>query len=121
MRIVGAISTALSFKALSISPIILSVELGSSELRFSVQLIGCALSVIIGSSFLHKRGFASFSGNRRLTCCRHASVQGLRSEEHTSELQSLMRKSYPVFCLKKNNTCQCKTTIKSTHRTSFSQ
>src|SRR3546814_13464426 len=55
MRIVGAISTALSFKALSISPIILSVELGSSELRFSVQLIGCALSVIIGSSFLHKR------------------------------------------------------------------
>src|SRR3546814_5241657 len=28
----------------------------------------------------------------------------LRSEEHTSELQSLMRISYAVFCLKKNNT-----------------
>src|SRR3546814_10325781 len=30
-----------------------------------------------------------------------------RSEEHTSELQSLMRISYAVFCLKKhiNNTC----------------
>src|SRR3546814_5986866 len=27
-----------------------------------------------------------------------------RSEEHTSELQSLMRISYAVFCLKKNNT-----------------
>src|SRR3546814_1108893 len=26
----------------------------------------------------------------------------LRSEEHTSELQSLMRISYAVFCLKKN-------------------
>src|SRR3546814_2125173 len=26
---------------------------------------------------------------------------GLRSEEHTSELQSLMRISYAVFCLKK--------------------
>src|SRR3546814_1455319 len=26
-----------------------------------------------------------------------------RSEEHTSELQSLMRKSYAVFCLQKNN------------------
>src|SRR3546814_6775818 len=26
-----------------------------------------------------------------------------RSEEHTSELQSLMRTSYAVFCLKKNN------------------
>src|SRR3546814_5036517 len=28
-----------------------------------------------------------------------------RSEEHTSELQSLMRSSYAVFCLKKKNTC----------------
>src|SRR3546814_10428565 len=28
---------------------------------------------------------------------------GARSEEHTSELQSLMRISYAVFCLKKNN------------------
>src|SRR3546814_1815694 len=27
-----------------------------------------------------------------------------RSEEHTSELQSLMRISYAVFCLKKTNT-----------------
>src|SRR3546814_6553799 len=30
-----------------------------------------------------------------------------RSEEHTSELQSLMRISYAVFCLKKNMTTQC--------------
>src|SRR3546814_2965615 len=28
---------------------------------------------------------------------------GERSEEHTSELQSLMRSSYAVFCLQKNN------------------
>src|SRR3546814_8589148 len=28
-------------------------------------------------------------------------VAGIRSEEHTSELQSLMRNSYAVFCLKK--------------------
>src|SRR3546814_5149288 len=27
----------------------------------------------------------------------------VRSEEHTSELQSLMRNSYAVFCLKKKN------------------
>src|SRR3546814_3539108 len=31
-------------------------------------------------------------------------TQHHRSEEHTSELQSLMRKSYAVFCLKKKNT-----------------
>src|SRR3546814_2229653 len=31
---------------------------------------------------------------------------GKRSEEHTSELQSLMRLSYAVFCLKKKNKSQ---------------
>src|SRR3546814_3821146 len=31
-------------------------------------------------------------------------LHGFRSEEHTSELQSLMRNSYAVFCLKKNTT-----------------
>src|SRR3546814_5536364 len=30
-------------------------------------------------------------------------LSGARSEEHTSELQSLMRISYAVFCLKKKN------------------
>src|SRR3546814_5642221 len=36
-------------------------------------------------------------------------LKALRSEEHTSELQSLMRISYAVFCLKKqicNNTTE---------------
>src|SRR3546814_1148100 len=32
----------------------------------------------------------------------------LRSEEHTSELQSLMRISYAVFCLNKNNISRAK-------------
>src|SRR3546814_4713778 len=33
-----------------------------------------------------------------------ASIDRRRSEEHTSELQSLMRISYAVFCLKKKKT-----------------
>src|SRR3546814_10022292 len=37
----------------------------------------------------------------RRTAFQHS--EGLRSEEHTSELQSLMRISYAVFCLKKKN------------------
>src|SRR3546814_4135977 len=42
---------------------------------------------------------------------------GKRSEEHTSELQSLMRISYAVFCLKKKTkTNNNKTTIKRIHR-----
>src|SRR3546814_9727786 len=39
---------------------------------------------------------------RRTTIARSPSRR--RSEEHTSELQSLMRISYAVFCLKKKNT-----------------
>src|SRR3546814_2997035 len=35
------------------------------------------------------------------------SVAGIRSEEHTSELQSIMRISYAVFCVQKNT----KTTV----------
>src|SRR3546814_6737540 len=37
----------------------------------------------------------------------------IRSEEHTSELQSLMRISYAVFCLKQKNHTICSTTIVS--------
>src|SRR3546814_2045068 len=41
-----------------------------------------------------------------------------RSEEHTSELQSLMRISYAVFCLKKKNTQKLKkNTTKARHKT----
>src|SRR3546814_4702818 len=37
-----------------------------------------------------------------------------RSEEHTSELQSLMRISYAVFCLKKKNNTKSKITHENT-------
>src|SRR3546814_10395232 len=39
---------------------------------------------------------------RRFLTARRNSFPALRSEEHTSELQSLMRISYAVFCLKQN-------------------
>src|SRR3546814_8316194 len=49
------------------------------------------------------RGRAARSGP--LSSCRHrlprVRIIPARSEEHTSELQSLMRISYAVFCLKK--------------------
>src|SRR3546814_3133347 len=41
-----------------------------------------------------------------------------RSEEHTSELQSLMRISYAVFCLKKKTTLTTYLTSHKTHHTS---
>src|SRR3546814_1251627 len=54
---------------------------------------------------------AAFGGARRLQPQYHAGLEREvsalrrgRSEEHASELQSLMRISYAVFCLKKKNT-----------------
>src|SRR3546814_7442596 len=46
-----------------------------------------------------RRGAGGLLANGR----RHRHGNRRRSEEHTSELQSLMRISYAVFCLKKKN------------------
>src|SRR3546814_1925222 len=48
-------------------------------------------------------GAAGIRGRPSPRRCRH-SRRCRRSEEHTSELQSLMRISYAVFCLKKKRT-----------------
>src|SRR3546814_7739806 len=51
------------------------------------------------------RGCARVSRTRRFALVGLiVGKQGRRSEEHTSELQSLMRISYAVFCLKKTKT-----------------
>src|SRR3546814_4472552 len=61
----------------------------------------------------HKSSFAALSnaaalsnissGFSRFASLRSQISVSKRSEEHTSELQSLMRISYAVFCLKKKN------------------
>src|SRR3546814_2535185 len=49
-------------------------------------------------------GFAEeYDVERKYRETRLYQVAPIRSEEHTSELQSLMRISYAVFCLKKKN------------------
>src|SRR3546814_5756899 len=53
-----------------------------------------------------RRGAAS---RRCLTEAADGRPSRKRSEEHTSELQSLMRNSYAVFCLKKKTTKRNKT------------
>src|SRR3546814_8308001 len=65
-------------------------------------------------------GIAQVCGPDQVFTCRKAVViDGLsnpitvRSEEHTSELQSLMRISYAVFCWQKNT--QQKLTTHATH------
>src|SRR3546814_4174042 len=53
------------------------------------------------SVLLRSGGGVRDSGRVALRRGRHGSEDRQRSEEHTSELQSLMRISYAVFCLKK--------------------
>src|SRR3546814_9178762 len=50
-------------------------------------------------------------GNSILRLLHYPPVSPGRSEEHTSELQSLMRISYAVFCLKKKKHRQNRTVI----------
>src|SRR3546814_2547220 len=83
-----------------------------SEPPGSAARAGGGWSEILGS----ERASLATSGERPMGCagsrvvdvsgrprrCRCMLVRG-RSEEHTSELQSLMRISYAVFCLKKKN------------------
>src|SRR3546814_4592824 len=51
-------------------------------------------------------GLVTKGRRERRTGGHHHCNQEWRSEEHTSELQSLMRISYAVFCLKKKNNIQ---------------
>src|SRR3546814_9260260 len=51
--------------------------------------------------FVHEQGLSRRNPLRAEICTGLLTLN--RSEEHTSELQSLMRISYAVFCLKKKN------------------
>src|SRR3546814_2797937 len=61
------------------------------------------------------------SRRRRRACAGDRGLRGVlgqcavRSEEHTSELQSLMRISYAVFCLKKKTKCKTDKLHSQTH------
>src|SRR3546814_2320220 len=86
----------------------------------SCHLLGAAVALLQGGG-RRRRRLHSRSSDRGLRAqCRrptHAAAwrrggggdRRLRSEEHTSELQSLMRISYAVFCLKKKNNLYCTT------------
>src|SRR3546814_3319241 len=65
------------------------VRFDDDPLEFHQQVASAALDEIAGSQILVRLGHG-------------------RSEEHTSELQSLMRISYAVFCLKNKNKKQRK-------------
>src|SRR3546814_4700056 len=75
-----------------------------------VQSVHCELCVLCGPFVFPNIPYSSRSREARnqgalaeSTSNTYICTHGRRSEEHTSELQSLMRISYAVFCLKKKN------------------
>src|SRR3546814_1822157 len=70
-----------------------------------LHLFGQRQPAVFGSGFFLAQHFEFFCqrGEAGVVAGEEAAVGefGSRSEEHTSELQSLMRISYAVFCLKK--------------------
>src|SRR3546814_3750256 len=91
------------------------LEVGAGSLLLSCQLAreGFHVTALEPTG----EGFSHFEQMRQLPLCRvvaddclprvldiAAEALAERSEEHTSELQSLMRISYAVFCLKKKKT-----------------
>src|SRR3546814_1361598 len=71
----------------------LSVRIGETRLLFKC-FAGCDISDVLRA--LRRDGLNALDA-------RDGRGAPSRSEEHTSELQSLMRISYAVFCLKKKN------------------
>src|SRR3546814_9506825 len=89
----------------------------------SHPLCGTAFAGRVGPGVHHRprlrRRQAELPGAGRQHLLRpwfHRAAQTRRSEEHTSELQSLMRTSYAVFCLKKNKLAYL--TVRCTNNTS---
>src|SRR3546814_1623946 len=67
--------------------LVLDVQLGAAVARTAFRIVR---TVVVG-----------VRRDRAALAVTHRAHQATRSEEHTSELQSLMRISYAVFCLKK--------------------
>src|SRR3546814_5543401 len=77
------------------------VRIGSQTLESLVhrRMHGRRYGIELGRTVQRDRQYAAARLHQHVAC-RHVLTPD-RSEEHTSELQSLMRISYAVFCLKK--------------------
>src|SRR3546814_8151834 len=82
----------------------LKPEVAHSAKRVLIDWFAALLpGTVVAPATLLRRAHARElgQGDATLPGCGLTAPAGIRSEEHTSELQSLMRISYAVFCLKK--------------------
>src|SRR3546814_9399919 len=76
----------------------------SSRRRFDLPAAtSCSRALVARAPDWHT-STTLWSRAARSETCSPSRSRGTRSEEHTSELQSLLRISYAVLCLKKTNT-----------------
>src|SRR3546814_1797337 len=85
---------------------IVSALLPSLLMFFAVSLGANSLERAVQNFARNRFEIGRLTGEAEAVRARMGEIRGeyetlKRSEEHTSELQSLMRKSYAVFCLKK--------------------
>src|SRR3546814_10916694 len=82
-----------TFKSIYNNPVLTAIA--------NLSLMPCEYPGAVGAEGRDDIGIAA--SPRHFHAGRSNRHSGDRSEEHTSELQSLMRISYAVFCLKKKN------------------
>src|SRR3546814_7385252 len=93
------------------------VRVGLQRARIGLrQQVGAAQAFVVAQQLAHVFGHVAHGGGfafHHVRVERGRAAHGLagvvddeRSEENTSELQSLMRSSYAVFCVKKHTLCK---------------
>src|SRR3546814_1284165 len=83
------------------APGLLLFNVCSFSLSYNPSPVPCCASLFDSVDLARVGGVADRTAAPVMARHRGEGSQGGRSEEHTSELQSLMRTSYAVFCLKK--------------------
>src|SRR3546814_2174857 len=85
----------------------MAVTLERKEYPLSMRLPEADVAMIDRAAALRGRSRTDFVRDAAVRAAEEVVMENrlirMRSEEHTSELQSLMRISYAVFCLKKKN------------------
>src|SRR3546814_8349266 len=94
---------------------------------FRSVIISAVISIIVSTKTTESYSYRPHCGQYGESDCYPLTMQPIghhrqhnqdrRSEEHTSELQSLMRISYAVFCLKQKPTQKLLHTTSTTHHT----
>src|SRR3546814_2256332 len=107
VALAGCVASPLASPATTAKPLPDSPARAASMVALSASRLVCsAMSVIIFTTSPILCAASDRPSTYSFVCCPFSAALAAmeddwRSEEHTSELQSLMRISYAVFCLKK--------------------